>query len=403
MLFLKVALLFGFVYRKNIGRAVFLHLEKRKGAMKQKLSIAALLLAACLGSCREAAAPQQQIGYSVLTVEPSTVTLTESYSASVRGRQDIEIYPQVSGTIQRVCVKEGEKVRRGQSLFVIDRVPYEAALRTAVANVHAAEAQVETARITFESKQELFRRSVVSEFDLSTARNALAVAEASLEQARAEETNARNSLSYTEVKSPADGVVGTIPYRVGALVGPTSAQPLTTVADNSEMYVYFSMSENRLQELVMRYGSLDRTIENMPAVRLRLNDGNIYAEEGRIESISGVLNAETGSGSLRAVFPNPNRALFSGGTGNVVIPRRLENAIAIPQEATYELQDKIFVYRVVDGRAVATRIEVSPIHDGVRYTVTKGLSAGDRIVTTGVGLLNDGDEITITDNEGGNA
>ena len=403
MLFLKVALLFGFVYRKNIGRAVFLHLEKRKGAMKQKLSIAALLLAACLGSCREAAAPQQQIGYSVLTVEPSTVTLTESYSASVRGRQDIEIYPQVSGTIQRVCVKEGEKVRRGQSLFVIDRVPYEAALRTAVANVHAAEAQVETARITFESKQELFRRSVVSEFDLSTARNALAVAEASLEQARAEETNARNSLSYTEVKSPADGVVGTIPYRVGALVGPTSAQPLTTVADNSEMYVYFSMSENRLQELVMCYGSLDRTIENMPAVRLRLNDGNIYAEEGRIESISGVLNAETGSGSLRAVFPNPNRVLFSGGTGNVVIPRRLENAIAIPQEATYELQDKIFVYRVVDGRAVATRIEVSPIHDGVRYTVTKGLSAGDRIVTTGVGLLNDGDEITITDNEGGNA
>ena len=403
MLFLKVALLFGFVYRKNIGRAVFLHLEKRKGAMKQKLSIAALLLAACLGSCREAAAPQQQIGYSVLTVEPSTVTLTESYSASVRGRQDIEIYPQVSGTIQRVCVKEGEKVRRGQSLFVIDRVPYEAALRTAVANVHAAEAQVETARITFESKQELFRRSVVSEFDLSTARNALAVAEASLEQARAEETNARNSLSYTEVKSPADGVVGTIPYRVGALVGPTSAQPLTTVADNSEMYVYFSMSENRLQELVMRYGSLDRTIENMPAVRLRLNDGNIYAEEGRIESISVVLNAETGSGSLRAVFPNPNRVLFSGGTGNVVIPRRLENAIAIPQEATYELQDKIFVYRVVDGRAVATRIEVSPIHDGVRYTVTKGLSAGDRIVTTGVGLLNDGDEITITDNEGGNA
>lgn len=375
--------------------------EKQKATMKQKLSGAALLLAACLGSCREAAAPQQQIGYSVLTVEPTNVTLTESYSASVRGRQDIEIYPQVSGMIQRVCVKEGEKVQRGQSLFVIDRVPYEAALRTAVANVHAAEAQVETARITYESKQELFRRNVVSEFDLSTARNALAVAEASLEQARAEETNARNSLSYTEVKSPADGVVGTIPYRVGALVGPTAAQPLTTVADNSEMYVYFSMSENRLQELVMRYGSLDRTLEEMPAVQLRLNDGSIYAEAGRIESISGVLNPETGSGSLRAVFPNPNRVLFSGGTGNVVIPQQLENAISIPQEATYELQDKIFVYRVIDGRAVATRVEVSPIHDGVNYTVTKGLSAGDRIVTTGVGLLNDGDEITITDNAGG--
>ena len=151
----------------------------------------------------------------------------------------------------------------------------------------------------------------------------------------------------------------------------------------------------------MRYGSLDRTIENMPAVRLRMNDGSIYAEEGRIESISGVLNTETGSGSLRAVFPNPNRVLFSGGTGNVVIPQQLENALSIPQEATYELQDKIFVYRVIDGRAIATRIEVSPIHDGVNYTVTKGLSAGDVIVTTGVGLLNDGDEIKVNDNTGG--
>lgn len=370
--------------------------------MKQKLLSATILLTACLVSCKEAAAPQQQTDYSVQTVAETDVMFTESYSASVRGRQDIEIYPQVAGTIQRVCVKEGEKVRRGQPLFVIDRVPYEAALRTAVANVHAAEAQAETARITFESKQELFRQNVVSEFDLATARNALAVAKASLEQARAEETNARNSLSYTEVKSPADGVVGTIPYRVGALVGPTSAQPLTTVADNSEMYVYFSMSENRLQELVTRYGSLDRTIGSMPAVRLQMNNGTLYAETGRIESISGVLNPETGSGSLRAVFPNPDRILFSGGTGNVVIPQHLENAIAIPQEATYELQDKIFVYRVIGGKAVATRIEVSPIHDGVNYTVTKGLSAGDVIVTTGVGLLNDGDEIKVDNKAGGN-
>lgn len=370
--------------------------------MNKRITIAAALLLSLVGCKSPRDGYEQTPHYTVMEISFSPVTLTESYSASVRGRQDIEIYPQVSGTIQRVCVREGEKVRRGQSLFVIDRVPYEAALRTAVANVHAAEAQVETARITYESKQELFRRNVVSEFDLSTARNALAVAEASLEQARAEETNARNSLSYTEVKSPADGVVGTIPYRVGALVGPTSAQPLTTVADNSEMYVYFSMSENRLQELVMCYGSLDRTLENMPAVQLRLNDGNIYAEAGRVESISGVLNPKTGSGSLRAVFPNPNRVLFSGGTGNVVISQQLENALSIPQEATYELQDKIFVYRVVDGRAVATRIEVSPIHDGVNYTVTKGLSAGDVIVTTGVGLLNDGDEIKVNDNAGGN-
>lgn len=355
-----------------------------------------------LSGCSSETSQQPQTEYESMTIALSDVETVEKFPATIRGRQDVNIFPQVSGTIQRVCVKEGEKVRKGQSLFIIDRVPYEAALRTAVANVHAAEAQVETARITFESKQELFRQNVISEFDLSTARNALAVAKASLEQARAEETNARNSLSYTEVKSPADGVVGTIPYRVGTLVGPTSTQPLTTVADNSEMYVYFSMSENQLQELVMRYGSLDRTINNMPVVRLQMNNGTLYTEYGHIESISGVLNPETGSGSLRAVFPNSNRILFSGGTGNVVIPQHLKNAIAIPQEATYELQDKIFVYRIIDGKAVATRIEVNPIHDGVNYTVTKGLTVGDRIVTTGVGLLNDGDEIKVNDNAGGN-
>lgn len=389
------------MYLITIVEYLFLHPLKFNEFMKQKLFIATVLFAGCLMSCKEAVINTQQVEYSVMTVTPADVTLTEAYSASIRGRQDIEIYPQVSGTIQKVCVKEGEKVRCGQSLFVIDKVPYQAALRTAVANVHAAKAQVETAQITYQSKQELFNQNVISEFELSTARNALAVAKASLEQAQADETNARNSLSYTEVKSPANGVVGTIPYRVGALVGPTSAQPLTTVADNSEMYVYFSMSEKRLQEMVTRYGSLDKTIENMPKVRLKLNDGSIYSEEGHIESISGVLNAETGSGLLRAVFPNPNRILFSGGTGNVEIPQQMENVISIPQAATYELQDKIFVYRVMDGKAVTTRIEVNPLNDGETYTVTKGLSKGDIIVTTGVGLLNNGDEINVNNNAGG--
>lgn len=362
--------------------------------------LGALMLLSLPGCSGETAQPLQT-EYGTMTIAWTEVETVEKFPATIRGRQDVNIFPQVSGTIQRVCVKEGEKVRRGQSLFVIDQVPYEAALRTAVANVHAAEAQVETARITFESKQELLRQHVVSEFDLATARNALAVAQASLEQARAAETNARWQLSYTEVKSPADGVVGTIPYRVGALVGPTSAQPLTTVADNAEMYVYFSMSENRLQELVMRYGSLDQTLDSMPAVRLQMNNGTPYAEEGRVESISGVLNPETGSGSLRAVFPNPHRILLSGGTGNVLIVRHLSDVISIPQDATYELQDKVFVYRVVSGKAVATRIEVSPIHDGVNYTVTRGLTVGDRIVTTGVGLLKDGDEIKVNDSVGG--
>ena len=176
----------------------------------------------------------------MLTIQTDDVELTEAYSASVRGRQDIEIYPQVAGTIHEVCVTEGQQVRRGERLFLIDPVPYQAALRVATANVRAAEAQLQTARLTYESKQMLRKEQVISDYDLATSSNALAVAEAALEQARAQEVNARNDLSYTEMKSPADGVVGTLPYRVGALVSSQLAQPLTTVSDNSSMYVYFS-------------------------------------------------------------------------------------------------------------------------------------------------------------------
>lgn len=354
-----------------------------------------LFCAALLSACRQSAPEQEGVSYSVLAVGRGDVTLTESYSASVQGRQDIEIYPQVSGTIQKVCVKEGQQVKRGELLFVIDQIPYQAALRTAMANVRSAQAQVETARLVFESKQELYLEQVVSEYDLSTARNSLAVAEAALEQARAQEINARNNLSYTEVKSPADGVAGTIPYRVGALVSSGSAQPLTTISDNSEMYVYFSMSGQRLQSLICSYGSISRTVEEMPMVRLQLGDGTVYEEAGRIESISGVLDRQTGSGSLRAVFPNAGRVLLSGSSGNVLVPTVLQDVISIPQETVYELQNKLFVYRVIDGRAVSTPIEVNPIHDGVCYTVTSGLDAGDVIVVSGVGLLNNCDPVNV--------
>lgn len=363
--------------------------------MKKYFLSTLILCSTSFTACHQTEPEQEEVNYSVMTVGKGEVTLTESYSASVQGRQDIEIYPQVSGTIQQVCVKEGQEVRRGERLFIIDQVPYQAALRTAIANVHSAEAQVQTARLTYESKQALHREKVISEYDLSTARNALLVAEAALEQAEAQEVNAHNDLSYTEVKSPANGVIGTIPYRVGTLVSSGSAQPLTSVSDNSEMYVYFSMSGQRLQSLIRCYGSINRTLEEMPAVRLQLGDGTIYEKEGRIESISGVLDRQTGSGSLRAVFPNAERVLLSGSTGNILIPQTLQDAIPIPQEATYELQDKLFVYRVVNGKAVATRIEVNPVHDGIRYTVTSGLDVGDVIVTTGVGLLNNGDAVTL--------
>lgn len=359
------------------------------------LSATGLFMAA-LTSCKNGEQySESSLELPVITVAPSSMTVNESYSASIQGQQDIEIYPQVSGTISRVLVKEGQHVTKGQSLFVIDQVPYQAALRTAKANVQAAQAQVETARLDYESKKELFKEDVISDYDLQTAKNALTTANAALDQAKAGETDARNSLSYTEVKSPASGVVGTLPYKVGALVGPTITQPLTTVSDNTNMHVYFSMTENQMRSLMSQYGTPAAMIEKMPAIKLQLNDGSIYGETGRIETISGVINPQTGTLSIRSVFPNSDGILWSGGIGNVIIPHDENNAIVIPQTMTYEIQDKIIVYKVIDGKAIATFIKVRPISDGNNYVVTEGLSSGDIIISEGVGLVKEGMEIKI--------
>ncbi len=354
-----------------------------------------MLCFAGLASCQNEKAEDYQPEYPALTVGVSSVETTDYYPASVQGQQDIEIYPQVSGKIVRVAVTEGERVRRGQTLFVIDQVPYQAALETAVANVKAAKAGVATARLTCDGKKELFGQQVISRFELSTAENALLTAEAQLAQAEAQEVNARNNLSYTIVSSPVDGVVGTIPYRVGALVGPSSSQPLTTMSDNSVMYVYFSMPESRLLSLVRRYGSIEETLKQMPPVGLQLNDGSVYERPGRVESISGVLDKQTGAASFRAAFPNPAGLLFSGGSGNVLITEQLDSALTIPQAATYELQDKVFVYRILHGIAKSTPIEVTALNDQKLYIVRKGLNIGETIVAEGVGLLKDGMPVAI--------
>lgn len=363
--------------------------------MKNLMQAILILCSAVLASCKGSYNEEYQQAYSVLTVVSDSVEIMEAYSASIRGQQDIEIYPQVSGTISRLCIQEGQKVRKGEILFVIDQVPYKAALRTALANVHAAQAQLETAQLDYNSKKELYRENVISEYELSTAHNALAIAKAGLEQAEAQETNARNSLSYTEVKSPSDGIAGTLPYRTGALVSSSMGQPLTTISDNSTMYVYFSMTENQLRALIRQYGSPDETIRQMPSIRLQLNDGTIYNVPGRIESISGIINTQTGTVSIRSTFPNEKRLLFSGGIGNVIIPRTEPDAVIIPQAATYELQDKIFAYKVQEGKAIATPIKVEPLNNGNDYIVRSGLQPGDVIVSEGVGLLQDGMEITV--------
>lgn len=348
----------------------------------------------CLASCKQASdASGMKSSYATMKVEATDKELSTSYSATIRGRQDIDIYPQVSGTIEKLCVTEGQKVRRGQLLFIIDQVPYKAALKTAVANVEAARAALATAALTYNSNKELYAQKVVSEFSLKTAENAYLTAKAQLSQAEAQEISARNNLSYTEVKSPSDGVVGALPYRVGALVSASLPQPLTTVSDNSDMYVYFSMTENQLLALTRQYGSMDEALKNMPQAELRLNDNSVYDKKGTIESISGVIDRQTGTVVARVVFPNESRLLHSGASGTVVVPTTYKNCIVIPQEATVQLQDKTVVYKVVDGKAVSALITVAGINDGREYVVLDGLEVGDEIVSTGAGLLREGTQV----------
>ncbi len=345
---------------------------------------------AVVSSCGQAPTAMRPAEYAVLTIGTTDREIPSRYSATIRGRQDIDIYPQVSGTISEVCVVEGQRVEKGQPLFIIDQVPYKAALQTAEANVAAAKAGVATARLTYDSKKELFANKVISQFDLSTSKNQLLTAEAQLAQAEAQRVNAANNLSYTVVKAPSDGVVGTLPYRVGALVSAGLPQPLTTVSDNSDMYVYFSMTENQLLALTRTYGSIANTLKNMADVQLRLNDGSLYDKSGRVETISGVIDPATGTVSLRAVFENKGGLLHSGGAGSIILPTVYRDCIVVPQRATFEVQDKVYVYKVVDGAATSQMIDVEKISDGKEYIVRSGLTPGDVIVAEGVGLMREG-------------
>lgn len=346
-------------------------------------------------SCKEVPQMVGNSTYKVMEVKAENRVLASKYSAAIKGKQSVEIRPQVNGTIMQVCISEGAKVKKNQTLFIIDQVPYKAALMTALANVESAKAGVATAQLTVDSKEELFKNNVISDFDLQTAKNALAVQKAVLSQAKAQELTARNNLSYTEVKSPVDGAASMIPYRVGALVSASIATPLVTVSDDDQMYAYFSMSEKQILSITRKSGSMNEAMKSMAEVELLLSDGSIYSEKGCVDAISGMIDPTTGSVSLKATFPNTNRILLSGGAGNVVIPYNMENCIVIPQAATYELQDKMFVYKVVDGKSVSTQVTAFPINDGKEYIIESGLQIGDTIVAEGAGLLREGVTITV--------
>jgi membrane fusion protein (multidrug efflux system) len=346
----------------------------------------ALLLASCGGGGGRPTFGDNE--YPVVEAGTTNASMQTAYPASIKGVQDVQISPKTGGFITRINVKEGQTVSAGQVLFEIDNQTFQAQVRQAQASVNTAKTAVSTAELTYNNSKKLYDNKVIGDYELQTSQNSYEQAKASLAQAEAALANAKEALSFCFVKSPAAGVVGTLPFKVGALVGAQNV--LTTVSNNSTMEVYFSVNEKDVLEM----SKTGNGLESMPAVKLQLADGTTYAHEGKVTKMSGVIDASTGSVQLIAVFPNPEKLLKSGGSGNVIIPHDQTSVIVIPQSCVTEVQNKKFVYTLnKDNKVSYTEITVDPQNDGNTYVVTSGLKAGDKYVTNGITKLSDQMEI----------
>ena len=360
--------------------------------MKKVLMFAAasMLLASCGGGGGRPTFGDNE--YPVVTVGTSSTTMQSTYPAIIKGVQDVEIHPKVQGFITQINVKEGQTVSAGEVLFVLDNVTYQAQVRQAQAQVNTNTATLNTAKLTYENSQQLFESGVIGDYELKSSKNSYESAVAGLAAAQANLASAKEMLSFCYVKSPAAGVVGSLPFKVGTLV--SASNTLTTVSNISSMEVYFSMTEKDVLAMGKNVGGLNGAIQAMPAVKLKLADGTEYAQEGRVTKMSGVIDAATGSVQIIAVFPNPEKVLKSGGSGAIIIPKSNSDAIIIPQSCVSEVQDKKFVYILdKDNKVKYTEIKVDPQNDGNNYIVTEGLKTGDKYVTNGITKLSDGMEI----------
>ncbi len=337
-------------------------------------SLSVLLASATLASCSGNKGQQMEMpapAIATVTLAPQNVDLQSTYPATIKGKTDIDIRPQVTGFITKVHVDEGQRVRKGQALFTLDQVQFQAAVDQARATLNSAQTAVNTAKMTADSKKTLLDKNIISQYEYQLAENSLQQANAQLATAKAALVNAQKNLAYTVVTSPSDGVVGQIPNREGSLASPSSAQPLTTVSDNSQVYAYFSLTEKDLLALSGNgKGSLDAAIKSMPAVRLKLSDGTIFPIEGKVATVSGVIDNNTGSSSVRALFSNPDGVLRSGATGQIIIPSPMDSVLVIPQKATFELQDRRFDRVAIEG--VGTKLK-----DGMTINPTAAAPAPD--------------------------
>ena len=372
-------------------------LKKAASAIRQNLilfiSIAGLVLhSSCNSSSANnmAAMPPQEL--PVISVTSRPVTTYTEFTASVQGSRDIEIRPQVDGYLQGIYVDEGARVHKGQMLFQVDERPFREQLNTANAMLLSAKASLESAAINVSKLTPLVQNNVISDVQLKSAKAAYDAAKANVAQAEAQVQTAKINLGYTHITAPADGYIGSIPFKTGSLVGKSQVEALTVLSENKDVHAYFSMSEVdfiKFKEQIAG-NTIQEKIKQLPPVELVLADNSIYPAKGRVELAEGQFGKTTGTISFRATFPNTSGLLRSGNTGKIRIPNQVSNALLVPQEATYELQDKVFAYALTDSNKVVGKPLTIAGTSGNFYLVSGGIKPGEKIVFQGVDRLRDG-------------
>lgn len=331
----------------------------------------------------------------VMEATPHTVSVPVRLPAQLRGKEDIAIVPQVSATIESVLVHEGDRVEKGQTMFILNQTAYRAAVDNARAGVANAEVAVQTQELELHAKRQLLDKDIISEHEYRLHENKVRMAQASLAEAQALLRKANNDLDYTVIRAPHTGVVGVINYKQGALVGPTIETPITVVSDNSVIYAYTSISGDLYLYCVSQFGSKEKMLRELPDFSLILGKDVYYHHSGRLETISGIIDASTGAVSMRIAFPNPDGLLAAGGSGQVEICFE-QDAITLPRTAVFGIQDKNFVYTLEPADSLCllrqTMVEVSRLND-TTFIVSQGLQTGDRVVTEGVKKLTNGEEV----------
>ena len=365
------------------------------------MAVALATLTVALGSCNVNMPKEVPSSFETMTVKKSDIEVPYKFSARMKGQNDVTITPQVSGQLMKIAVSEGQQVKKGQVLFVIDSRNAQLELEAAQANLQAALAQENSAKLEYESNKNLFEKKIVSSYMLNNSENSYKQAQASVSQARAAVNRAKVNLGFCTITASVPGIIGEIPVRTGDQVSPMTQ--LTMLSGNTTMYAEFSVTEAIVEAMVkegMNANEVEKYIANLPPATFVMKNGTEYPHKGRVVSLTGVVNSETGSLTSKVSFPNPDGHLYSGIQGTIVMPFAERSVIVVPQYAVVRLQDKAQVYKVkADSTATAIEVTTEDTGNGKDFIVTSGLNEGDQIVTTGANNVTEGQKVLFSEKE----